>query len=240
MKRTVLLVIMAAMAGIGALQAADQPNTLTDKEKEDGWKLLFDGETTAGWHGYNRKGFPEGWAVQDGALTRVSPTVDLVTDEEYASFDLQFDWKIAPNGNSGLFFHVVESPKFKETYFTGPEFQLLDNAGHPDGKNGPDRWAAANYALHAPSQNTAHPPGEWNRSRLVVNNGHVEHWLNGVKVVDYELWSDDWKARLAKSKFTKWPDYGMAKAGRIALQEHGNEVAFRNIKIKVLPAKGTN
>ncbi len=240
MKRTVLIAIVSAMAGIGALQAADQPNTLTDKEKADGWRLLFDGKTTAGWHGYNRKGLPEGWAVQDDALTRVSPTVDLVSDEEYASFDLQFDWKIAPNGNSGLFFHVVESPKFKETYLTGPEFQLLDNAGHPDGKNGPDRWAGANYALHAPSQNTAHRPGEWNQSRLVVNNARVEHWVNGVKVVEYELWSDDWKTRLAKSKFTKWPDYGMAKAGRIALQEHGNEVAFRNIKIKVLPAKGTN
>jgi hypothetical protein len=240
MKRIALIVLTAAFAAMAILQAAGEPNTLTDKEKAEGWKLLFDGKTTAGWHGYNRKGFPEGWAVQDGALVRVSPTVDIVSDEEYGSFELQFDWKIAAKGNSGLFFHVVESPQLKETYFTGPEFQLLDNAGHPDSRNGPDRWAGANYALHAPSQNTARGPGEWNQARLVVNNAHVDHWMNGVKVVEYELWSDDWKARGAKSKFTKWPGYGMAKMGRIALQEHGNEVAFRNIKIKVLPAKGTN
>ena len=116
---------------------------------------------------------PEGWAVKDGALIRVSKTTDIVTDEEFANFELQFEWKIAKNGNSGLFFHVVEAPKFKETYYTGPEFQLLDNAGHPDGKNGPDRWAGANYALHAPTQNTAHGPGEWNECRLIVNNGHA-------------------------------------------------------------------
>jgi hypothetical protein len=183
---------------------------------------------------------PEGWAVKDGALTRVAKTTDIVSDEEYANFELQFDWMIAKNGNSGLFFHVVESPKYKDTYYTGPEFQLLDNAGHPDAKNGPDRWAGANYALHAPTKNTAHGPGEWNQCRLVVNNGHVEHWMNGAKVVEYELWSDDWKARVAKSKFTQWPDYGMAKSGHIALQEHGAEIAFRNLKIKVLPAKGTN
>jgi 3-keto-disaccharide hydrolase len=240
MTRTMLAAFIAALAAAAPIGAADAPNTLTDKERADGWKLLFDGQTTAGWHGYKQKGMPEGWAVKDGALTRVAKTTDIVSDEEFANFELQFDWKIAKNGNSGLFFHVVESPKYKETYYTGPEFQLLDNAGHPDGKNGPDRWAGANYALHAPTQNTAHGPGEWNQCRLIVNNGHVEHWMNGAKVVEYELWSDDWKARVAKSKFTQWPDYGMAKSGRIALQEHGAEIAFRNLKIKVLPAKGTN
>jgi 3-keto-disaccharide hydrolase len=231
-----LIALAIACAASAAPLASGPDNTLTPQEKARGWQLLFDGTSTAGWHGYNQASFPDGWAVRDGALTRVSgPTVDIVTDEEYANFELQFDWKIAPKGNSGLFFHVVESPRYERTYFTGPEYQLIDNEGHPDGKNGPDRWAGANYALHAPFQNTARPVGQWNRSRLVVNGGHVEHWLNGVKVVDYELWSDDWKARVASSKFTEWPDYGMAKTGRIALQEHGAEVAFRNLKIRALP-----
>ena len=240
MRRTVFIAFIAALLAAAPIGAADAPNTLTDKEKAEGWKLLFDGATTAGWHGYNQKGMPEGWAVKDGALTRVGKTTDIVTDEEFANFELQFDWKLAKNGNSGVFFHVVESPKYEAAYYTGPEFQLLDNEGHPDGKNGPDRWAGGNYALHAPAQNTAHAPGEWNQCRLVVNNGHVEHWMNGVKVVEYELWGDDWKTRVAKSKFKQWPDYGMARSGRIALQEHGFEVAFRNIKIKPLPGKGTN
>ena len=240
MTRTLLAAFIAAFVAAAPLGAADAVNTLTDKEKADGWKLLFDGQTTKGWHGYNQTSVPEGWAVKDGALTRVAKTTDIVSDEEFENFDLQFDWKLAKNGNSGLFYHVVESPKYKEVYFTGPEYQLLDNEGHPDGKNGPDRFSGANYALHAPSQNTVHTPGEWNQSRIVVNNGHVEHWLNGVKVVEYELWSNDWKTRVANSKFKAWPDYGMAKAGRLALQEHGFEVAFRNIKIKPLPGKGTH
>ena len=131
MSRTILAAFIAAFAAAASLGAGDAPNTLTDKEKADGWKLLFDGQTTNGWHGYNQKGMPEGWAVKDGALTRVAKTTDIVSDEEYANFELQFDWRIAKNGNSGLFFHVVESPKYRDTYYTGPEFQLLDNAGHP-------------------------------------------------------------------------------------------------------------
>ena len=235
MSRTILAAFIAAFAAAASLGAGDAPNTLTDKEKADGWKLLFDGQTTNGWHGYNQKGMPEGWAVKDGALTRVAKTTDIVSDEEYANFELQFDWRIAKNGNSGLFFHVVESPTYKDTYYTGPEFQLLDNAGHPDGKNGPDRWAGANYALHAPTQNTAHEPGEWNQCRLVVNNGHVEHWMNGVKVVEYELWSDDWKARVAASKFAAMPDYGSRATGHIVLQDHGDRVAYRNIRVRTAP-----
>ncbi len=185
MTRTMLAAFIAALVAAAPLGADDAPNALTDKEKAEGWKLLFDGQTTKGWHGFNQKAVPEGWAVKDGALTRVSKTTDIVSDEEFENFDLQFEWQLAKNGNSGVFYHVVESPKYKEVYFTGPEYQLLDNEGHPDGKNGPDRFSGANYALHAPSQNTVHTPGEWNQSRIVVNNGHVEHWLNGVKVVEY-------------------------------------------------------
>jgi Domain of Unknown Function (DUF1080) len=240
MTRLALVTAMAAAAiVVVAAQSGTTLNTLTQKEQSEGWKLLFDGKTTTGWHGYNQKTFPEGWAVRDGALTRVGETIDLVTDNEYADFELQFAWRIAANGNSGLFYHVVESPQFKATYFTGPEYQLIDKDGHPDGKNGPDRWSAANYALNAPAQDYAKKPGEWNQSRLVVDHGHVEHWLNGVKAVEYELWSADWKARVAKSKFKQWPQYGLAKTGHIALQEHGAEIAFRNLKIRELPAKSS-
>ena len=236
MTRFVLALSLAACTAAVPLRAADAPdNTLTAREKADGWQLLFDGKTTAGWHGYNQSSFPDGWAVRDGALTRVGgPTVDIVTDKEYANFDLQFDWKIAPKGNSGLFFHVVESPTLKSTYFSGPEYQLIDNEGHPDGKNGPDRWAGANYALHAPTRNTANPVGQWNHSRLVVDNGHVEHWLNGVKVLEFNRNSDDFRAHVAAGKFRNTPGFGTAGRGRILLQDHGDAVAYRSIKIRAL------
>lgn len=234
MRRMIAWTVLAVAAAVVAPRA-DAPNTLTAQEKANGWVLLFDGTTTTGWHGYNQTTAPAGWAAKDGALTRVAESGDLSSDKEYADFDLRFDWRISKNGNSGLMYRVVESPKYKSSYFTGPEFQILDNLGHPDGKNGKDRWAGANYALNAPTQDTTKPVGEWNACRLVVKGGHVEHWMNGVKVVEYELWSDAWKASVAASKFKQWPDYGMAKSGHIVLQDHEAEVAFRNIKIKVLP-----
>jgi hypothetical protein len=233
MKRLAGFTILAAVAALG-VPRADAPNTLSPEEKAAGFVLLFDGTTTNGWHVYNKATAPTGWAARDGALTRVAEGGDISSDKEYANFDFRFDWKIAPKGNSGVMFHVVESPKYAASFYTGPEFQLLDNLGHPDGRNGKDRWAGANYALHAPSQDTTRPVGEWNQCRLVVNGSRVEHWMNGVKVVEYELWSDDWKMRVAASKFKQWPDYGMAKTGHIVLQDHESEVAFRNLRIKAL------
>lgn len=231
-------------------------NALTEAEQAEGWQLLFDGQSTAGWRGYMSDSVPGQWSAQDGAL-RFDPSVDamggdIITENEYESFELTLDWKIAECGNSGLFFHVVEDPQYAQTYHTGPEMQVLDNACHPDAANAPDRWAGANYALHAPAYaeqgfaqkeaggaldsttNLVRPAGEWNHVRLVVDGPHVEHWLNGEKIVDYELWSDDWKQRVANSKFTEWPDYGMARSGHIALQDHGDAVWYRNIKIRPL------
>ncbi len=130
MTRTMLAAaFIAAFVAAAPLGAADAMNTLTDKEKADGWKLLFDGQTTKGWHGYNQTSVPEGWAVKDGALTRVAKTTDIVSDEEFENFDLQFDWKLAKNGNSGVFYHVIESPKYKEVYFTGPEYPAARQRG---------------------------------------------------------------------------------------------------------------
>lgn len=209
-------------------------NTLTATEQADGWKLLFDGSSLNGWRGYRQTTAPDGWKIVNGAITRVGQGGDLVTAEAYANFELKIDFKIAPNGNSGIFYRGVESAD-GPIYYSAPEYQVLDNAGHPDAKNGPDRYCGANYALEAPAKPEAcHAAGQWNSARIVVNGAHVEHWLNGEKMVEYELWSDKWKAQVAASKFKEWPTYGMAKSGLIALQDHGNDVAFKNIKIKVL------
>jgi 3-keto-disaccharide hydrolase len=237
-----LFIAALAVAVAATLHAADTPNTLTNEERAEGWKLLFDGTTTTGWRGYKKDIVPEGWQVVDGAIALTGKSVgDLITVDEYENFEFTFEWKISPKGNSGVFYLVQEKPELKNTYNSGPEYQVLDNEGHPDARNGPDRFAGANYALQAPTKSDTRPVGQWNQSRIVKNGAHVEHWLNGEKVVEYELWSDAWKAQVAKSKFNAMPAYGTAKKGHLALQDHGNPVSFRSLKIKVLPAsKGTN
>jgi Domain of Unknown Function (DUF1080) len=245
MKRMSAGAVMALALGctMGLVgRAQDTPNTLTDKEKAEGWKLLFDGTSTAGWRGYKQQTTPAGWKALDGALTLTAKNVgDIVTVDQYENFDFAFDWRISPKGNSGVFYLVVEAPELPRTFRSGPEYQVLDNGGHPDAKNGPDRFAGANYALYAPVKDVTRPVGSWNQSRIVKNGARVEHWLNGEKVVEYELWSDDWKARVAKSKFATMPAYAKANKGHLALQDHGDEVSFRNLKVRVLPAtKGTN
>jgi hypothetical protein len=234
-----ILGVLLAAAAATAFGAATELNTLTAVEKKEGWVLLFDGTSTKGWRGWKKDIAPEGWKAVDGALTRVAKAGDLITVDQYGSFDFMFEWRIAKNGNSGVFFHVAEAPDLSNAYATGPEYQLLDNDGHPDAKNGPDRFAGGNYALHPPVNGVTKPIGEWNQSRIVVNGPHVVHWLNGVKVVEYELWSADWKDRVQKSKFKAMPRYGLEKTGHIALQDHGDEVAFRNLKIKSLDKQGS-
>lgn len=204
-------------------------NTLTAQEKAAGWTLLFDGTSLAGWRGFKATTVPDGWKAIDGALTRVGKGGDIMTVDQFDDFELRLEWKIDRGGNSGIFFHVTED-EGDQAYFTGPEMQVLDNTGHKDGAD-PLTSAGSNYALHAPSRDVTRPVGEWNEVRLVVNGPHVEHWLNGVKIVEYELWSADWEARVKASKFNTMPKYGRARTGHIALQDHGDPVAFRNIKI---------
>jgi hypothetical protein len=226
----------AKVAGEGTKDAVTGAgdNTLTAAEKADGWRLLFDGTSLAGWRGYRQTAAPEGWKVVDGAIARVGKGGDLVSADTFSNFELQIDFRIAPKGNSGIFYHGVESAD-GPIYHSAPEYQVIDNEGHPDAKNGPDRFCGANYVLDPPSNKDAcKPAGEWNSARIVVNGAHVEHWLNGEKVVTYELWTPEWKAKVATTKFKDWPAYGMAKSGLIGLQDHGDEVAFKNIKIKVL------
>lgn len=195
------------------------------------WRPLFDGRTTAGWRGYQRADVPAGWQVVDGALTRVAEAGDLVTVEQFADFELELEWKIAPGGNSGVMFRVTEDHEYP--WETGPEFQILDDAAHRDGLD-PRTSAGANYAMHAPSVDATRPAGEWNSARLVVRGAAVEHWLNGRKVVAYELWSPDWEARVQACKWKDRPDYGRRRSGHVALQDHGDAVAYRNLRIRVL------
>jgi hypothetical protein len=217
----------------GLAWAGEAPNTLTAKEKADGWKLLFDGKTTDGWRGYKKDKMPDGWKVEDGALARAGGGGDIVTVDQYDNFEFTLEWKISEGGNSGIMYHVTE--EFGAPYETGPECQVLDNAKHGDGKN-PLTSAGACYALYPPAKDVTKPVGEWNLVKIVCKGPHVEHWLNGVKLLEYENGSDEWIKKIEGSKFKAWPKFGKCPKGHIDLQDHGNLVWFRNIKIHPLKA----
>lgn len=237
--RPTISILAAGLAALAALACADRAggeaamqsamNELTPEEREAGWRLLFDGETTDGWRGFKQETMPDGWQVVDGALTRVAQAGDIVTVEQFGDFELTLEWMVEPGGNSGIFFRVTEDGG--ATYETGPEMQVLDDAGHADGGS---RLTAAgsNYGLHPAPEGVVKPAGEWNQVRLLVEGARVEQWLNGQKVVEYELWTPEWEELVADSKFAQWPGYGRAERGHIALQDHGDPVAFRNIKIR--------
>lgn len=219
-----------------AMQAnAQTQNTLTDAERSAGWKLLFDGKTTAGWHGYGAKDVPGGWQVVDGALTRVAMAGDIITTEKFRDFELTIEWNVAPRGNSGIFYRGVEAPDPKLTplYHSAPEMQVLDDAQHADG-TALLTSAGSNYGLHPAPRGIVKPADQWNSVRILVKGHHVEHWLNGTKVVEYELGSAEWTAKVKASKFNDWPGYGKAAEGVIGLQDHGDRVSYRNIKIRPL------
>lgn len=212
-------------------------NTLTSEEKKAGWQLLFDGKTTNGWRMYQSKP-ADCWGVKNGELyCKGSETdksdlrADIITKDQYENFELSIDWKIAPKGNSGIMYHVTEEQN--AAYLTGPEYQLIDDEGYPDKL---EDWqkTGADYAMYTATKNAARPVGEYNTTKIVVKGAHREHWLNGVKVVEFEAWSDDWKKRKSEGKWKDTPSYGMAKKGSICLQDHGSGVWFKNIKIKKL------
>ena len=230
--RLLWLALAAGVACSPADRAQSQVNTLTVAEREAGWRLLFDGRGTSGWRGYHLDSMPSGWQVVDGALTRVGEGADIITREQFANFHLLVEWKVAPGGNSGVLYRVTE--EYNYGYKSGPEMQVLDDAAHRDGLS---RLTAAgsNYALHAAPAGVVKAAGEWNLARIVAQGNHVEHWLNGQKVVEYELLSPEWEVLVKQSKFVEWPNYGRAKQGHIGLQDHGDWVAYRNIKIRVLP-----
>ncbi len=204
------------------------------------WVSLFDGKSIAAhWRGFKQKDVAAGWEVVDGTITWTGAgrpvgrpvDSDLVSLEQYASFDFEWEWKLPPGGNSGVMFHVTED--LEATYHSGPEYQILDNAHHADGKN-PLTSVGANYAVNAPNHDMSKPIGQWNQSRLLVNGSHVEHWLNGMKVVEYELGSPEWVALVKASKFNEWPEYGKRPTGHLVLQEHGARVQYRNLRVRRL------
>jgi hypothetical protein len=221
---------------------AKKPNTLTVKEQKEGWILLFDGKTMNGWRDYNGTTLTEPWHVVDGCIQAKGAGSDgsgyLVTDKEYENFELSWDWKLSKGGNSGMLYHVVERPQFKVPYVTGPEYQLIDEPNFPEKLQ---EWQklGADYAMHIPnfSLMKINPAGKWNNSKIVFDNGHVEHWLNGIKILEFESWTDDWFARKNSGKWLNAPEYGLAKSGLICLQDHGYPASFRNIKLKELPRK---
>lgn len=214
-----------------------EENTLTQSEKEAGWQLLFDGKSMENFKGFRKDEVPAAWQVEDGTIAFAGERGgDLITKDEYKNFEFSIDWKISEGGNSGIMYHVSEDTAYHNTYNSGPEMQVLDDERHPDSKKGVNgnRQAGTLYDLIPLSTPAVNPAGEWNTAKLLVKDGHVEHWLNGKKVVEYEIGSPEWDTLIQNSKFAKMKGFGREGQGHIALQDHGDKVWFRNIKIREL------
>ena len=226
-------IVVAACATSNGSMTEAQTNTLTRAQQAEGWKLLFDGKTTNGWRNYRKETVGQGWSVVDGVLTRSGDNAgDIITDEQYRNFDFVVDWRVAPGGNSGIFYRATQEGDY--IWQSAPEMQILDDERHADGKL-PVTSAGSVFALYEAPRGVVKPAGEWNTARVLVNGNHVEHWLNGTKLFEYGLGSDEWKARVEASKFKSMPLFGKAAQGYIGLQDHGDKVEFRNIRIRVLP-----
>jgi hypothetical protein len=192
---------------------------------------LLAGGPAQHWRGYRMDSLPSAWAYDaaTGVLTRTRYGGDIITRQQYEDFEFELEWTLGPRGNSGIFYRATEVTRVISE--NAPEMQVLDNVGHRDGLT-PATSAGANYALDAPIRDVTKPLGEWNHARIVVVGPHVEHWLNGVKLLEYELWTPEWGAKVASSKFAEWPPYGLARRGHIGLQDHGDQVSYRNIRIR--------
>ncbi len=223
--------------GLVALMLNVQAGNAPKKGK---WEKLFDGKSLTGWHTYLKAGQPvsDKWKVEDNAIVLTSGGAgDLVTDKEYGDFELEIEWKIAEKGNSGVIFHVNEDPKYRATYATGPEMQVLDDERHPDATKGRDgnHKAGSLYDLLPPSDfSVVKPAGEWNKAKLIIKEGKAEQYLNGKKVVEYPTNGPEWDKMVENSKFKGWPGFGKFQKGHIALQDHGDKVWYRNIRIREL------
>ena len=220
----------------GAPAAANRLNQLAPEERAAGWTLLFDGNDLSAWRGFREENVPAGWSIARNAI-HFNPEVeggggDLITKKEYGDFVLELDWRIAEGGNSGIVYRVSEDRN--ATWKTGPEYQVLDNARHPNANDGPEYTAGAVYALYAPSEDVTRPAGQWNQACIVVRDRRVKHWLNGTNVASYEWGGAAWKKRVAHSKFDTIPGFAKNERGHIALQDHGDNVWYRNIKIRPL------
>jgi hypothetical protein len=206
-------------------------SALLANPSDSGWQSLFDGKSLNGWRGYDSLDIPPGWRVEDGSIHFADGKGDLVTTSEFADFELALEWKVADGGNSGIFY--LATLGFEAIYMGAPEMQVLDDALHRDGGN-PLTSAGAAYGLYPAPRGVVKPAGEWNEVRLRVLGNDVEHWLNGERIVTYTLGSEEWRTLVRESKFNEWPMYGMARRGHIGLQDHGDPVWYRNLRIRSL------
>lgn len=223
---------------LSELNVNSPANTITDKEKDLGWKLLFNGKNLDGWHGYNGKNASACWRAEEGNLEVFTEggeeqAVGLLTNKTYKDFVLSLEYKLTPGANSGLIFQVAEDEKYTHPYETGPEFQIIDHASWPTPLEGV-QINGANYGMYAPKNEPFKPIGEWNQLLLIVKDNKVTQMLNGETTVEYEKYSEEWKQRKESGKWDKYPDYGKFDEGYVVLQNHGTNVLYRNIKLKEL------
>lgn len=228
-----LLILLVAM-GAACAEPPERSEAPEPASEPGEWIVLFDGHGFEHWRGFRQDSMPDAWAIISGAMYNANPghDADLVTREQFSDFELEFEWKVEEGGNSGVMYRVTEDRDYP--WATGPEYQLLDNEGHADADQGLDRMAGANYDVHPTDSTAARPAGEWNTGRILVDGNHVEHWLNGTKVVEYELLSPEWRSAVAASKWANNPDYGRRPEGHIALQGDHEPVWFRTMRIRRL------
>ena len=206
--------------------------SLTAEQRAAGWRPLFDGTNTSAWRGYRSQAFPAGWRIVDGVLTKSEAVGDIITRDQFENFQIALDWKLSAKGNAGIFYRGTE--EYDHIYWSAPEYQLLDDAGHEDAKNRVTA-AGANYSITPAPAGIVKPAGEWNSTLIVVNGNTVQHWLNGQKLLEYEIGSPDWVTKVKASKFNDYPNYGRAKRGHIAIQgDHEGTLSLRNIRIREL------
>jgi len=204
--------------------------SLTAEQRAAGWVPLFDGTSLSAWRGYKEQTVPAGWSIVDGILTKTGSANDLITRDQFGNYELAFDWKLATGGNAGVFYRGTE--EYDHIYWSGPEYQLLDDANHPDGKSRLTSAGAA-YAVYPSPAGVVKPANEWNSSLIVINGSRVQHWLNGQKLLEYELGSPDWVAKVKASKFVAYPNYGRAARGYIGIQgDHDGTLWIRNMRIR--------
>jgi hypothetical protein len=236
-KISIVAIILITLIASSYHYQAVPDNSLTDSEKKAGWKLLFDGRSMNGWRAYKNQE-TNSWTVVNGILyckgsetDKSDKRADLITEDQFQNFELSVDWKISPKGNSGILYMVTE--EFPRSYQSGPEYQLIDDVNFPEKL---EEWqkTGANYAMDPAPAAKPKSVGEWNTTRIVVNKGHVEHWLNGKKILEFQMWTDEWQKKKMNGKWKDAPGYGMSKKGHIALQDHGSEAWFKNVKIKEL------
>lgn len=233
-----LFFISSSFKTEGGYELPDTGNRTESPPKGD-WIRLFDGKSLKGWHLFNKTSEIKSWKVEDGALVCLgakgpSGSGDIISDLSFGDFELRWEWKVDKGSNSGVFYHIVEDPKYKRAIETSPEYQIIDDLNFP-AKLDDTQKAGADYGMYTPGINKKLKPiGKWNKSRIIFKNGHVEHWLNDERIIKFKAWTKDWNKRRSEGKWKDYRDYGLSPEGRIGLQDHGNKAYFKNIEIREL------